>query len=40
MYDEIRIQNFRGFADLTVAPLQRVNLVVSRSNVCLLTSDF
>ena len=33
MYNEIRIQNFRGFADLTVAPLQRVNLLVSRSNV-------
>ncbi len=33
MYNEIRIQNFRGFANLTVAPLQRVNLLVSRSNV-------
>jgi len=33
MYDKIRIQNFRGFADLTVAPLRRVNLLVSRSNV-------
>ncbi len=33
MYRNIRMRNFRGFADLTVAPLQRVNLLISRSNV-------
>ncbi len=33
MYRDIRIRNFRGFADLTVVPLQRVNLLISRSNV-------
>lgn len=33
MLTEIRIQNFRGFKDLTVAPLKRVNLFVSKNNV-------
>lgn len=33
MYTQIRIQNFRGFSDLTVGPLQRVNLLVAKNNV-------
>ncbi|MCE5237060.1 AAA family ATPase [bacterium] len=33
MYESVRIQNFRGFADLTVDELTRVNLVVGENNV-------
>lgn len=33
MYTNLRIRNFRGFRDLTVAPLRRVNLLVAKSNV-------
>lgn len=32
MYTKIRIENFRGFRDLTVEPLRRVNLLVAKSN--------
>lgn len=33
MYANLRIENFRGFHDLTVGPLQRVNLLVAKNNV-------
>jgi energy-coupling factor transporter ATP-binding protein EcfA2 len=29
---EIKIQNFRGFKDLTIAPLKRVNLIIGQNN--------
>lgn len=33
MYESVRIQNFRGFEDLTVDGLTRVNLIVGANNV-------
>lgn len=33
MYNQIRIKDFRGFRNITVGPLHRVNLVVSKNNV-------
>ena len=33
MLNTLSIQNFRGFRDLTVAPLDRVNLIAGRNNV-------
>ena len=33
MYANLRIENFRGFHDLSVGPLQRVNLLVAKNNV-------
>ncbi len=33
MYESVRIQNFRGFADLTVDGLTRVNLIVGMNDV-------
>ncbi|MHB8995043.1 MAG: AAA family ATPase [Armatimonadota bacterium] len=33
MYKSVRIQNFRGFEDLTVSGLTRVNLIVGENNV-------
>jgi len=33
MYTQIQITNFRGFRDITVGPLQRVNLLVAKNNV-------
>jgi AAA15 family ATPase/GTPase len=32
MLTEIRIQNFRGFQDLSIAPLKRVNLIIGQNN--------
>ena len=33
MYTSVRIQNFRGFEDLTVDGLTRVNLIVGKNGV-------
>ena len=32
MLTEIRIENFRGFKDLSIAPLKRVNLIIGQNN--------
>ena len=33
MYEKIRLQNFRGFEDFTIEPLDRINLIAGKNNV-------
>ena len=33
MYEKVRLQNFRGFVDFTIEPLDRINLIAGKNNV-------
>jgi len=33
MYQSFRIKNFRGFRDLTLDSLERINLIAGKNNV-------